>query len=164
MLCTLALLQVASSAATLAATANPLAPGGVPGVDAALVAAKAAKAVEIASKWVQWQWVWRRARQQQQLQIVPDTSRCSVSKVWYADAGGYNSSVVISLKVCAGSSTHNQLCITSISNSVALHRMLEHHLSSARHPNAASHNILQYNNITCIVNPACSAGSVCRPR
>ncbi|WIA18603.1 hypothetical protein OEZ85_010043 [Tetradesmus obliquus] len=39
------------SAATLAATANPLAPGGVPGVDAALVAAKAAKAVEIASKF-----------------------------------------------------------------------------------------------------------------
>lgn len=50
----------APSAATLAATADPLAPGGllsataaagVPGgVDAALVAAKAAKAVEIASK------------------------------------------------------------------------------------------------------------------
>jgi hypothetical protein len=43
----------APSAAALAATANPLPPGGVPGVDAALVAAKAAKAVEIASKWVQ---------------------------------------------------------------------------------------------------------------
>jgi hypothetical protein len=38
------------SAAALAATANPLAPGGLPGVNAAEVAAKAAKAVEIASK------------------------------------------------------------------------------------------------------------------
>lgn len=38
------------SAAALAATANPLAPGVLPGVNAAEVAAKAAKAVEIASK------------------------------------------------------------------------------------------------------------------
>lgn len=40
------------SAAALAATANPLAPGvgALPGVNAADVAAKAAKAVEIASK------------------------------------------------------------------------------------------------------------------
>eukprot|EP00882_Tetradesmus_deserticola_P011432 GHRQ01012095.1.p1 GENE.GHRQ01012095.1~~GHRQ01012095.1.p1 ORF type:complete len:274 (+),score=92.49 GHRQ01012095.1:224-1045(+) len=40
-----------ASAAVLAATAHPLAPEGVPAVDAALVAAKAAKAVEIASKF-----------------------------------------------------------------------------------------------------------------
>jgi hypothetical protein len=40
----------APTAAALAASANPLAPGGV---DPALIAAKAARAVEIASKWVE---------------------------------------------------------------------------------------------------------------
>jgi hypothetical protein len=56
--CAFVLLQVAGSAAAgapnaAALAANPLAPGGVPSVDAAMVAAKAAKAVEIAPKWVQ---------------------------------------------------------------------------------------------------------------